>query len=195
MAAQSSPDSRADTRLYLVVHNAFRLATIRFVNAAEKLEPSALQQTIGSLWGFYAAVLHHHHHSEDNSIFPALVAARPDLDALMRRLENEHQHLIVAMDAVVAVRDLFFPHLDTEDAEILPAIAESLRADEWERIDQATFKSLPRQYLSKVVGSMDEIIQGLPKEERPPPPPLPIQLMLALSWRKKWSTWMKPLLV
>jgi hypothetical protein len=34
-------------------------------------------------------------------------------------------------DAMVVVRDLFFPDLDIEDAQILPAIAESIPPKEW----------------------------------------------------------------
>jgi hypothetical protein len=45
------------------------------------------------------------------------------------------------------------------------------------------------------VGSLDEVVRGLPKEERPPPPPAPITLMLALSWRRKWAKWCSALLV
>jgi hypothetical protein len=45
------------------------------------------------------------------------------------------------------------------------------------------------------VGALDEVMRGLPQKERPPPPPPPIRLMLALSWRKKWTAWVKPLLV
>jgi hypothetical protein len=45
------------------------------------------------------------------------------------------------------------------------------------------------------VGALDEVIHDTPKDQQPPPPPLPIRLMLALSWRKKYSTWVKPLLV
>jgi hemerythrin-like domain-containing protein len=217
MVAQGSFESHADTRIYLAAHNAFRLATTRFVDATEKLEPSALQNMIGSHWSFYAAVLHHHHHSEDDSIFPALLAARPDMDALVKHLEDEHHQLIPAMeaadsaisafekqpdkshqktmhDAVVAVRDMFLPHLDIEDEQILPAIAESIKPKDWVRLDSAALKSIPRKHLPTAVGAIDEVIQGLKKGKRPPPPPLPIRLMLALSWRKKWSTWVKPLL-
>ena len=98
-------------------------------------------------------------------------------------------------DGVVAVRELFFPHLDIEDEKILPAIAESIPPKEWDRMDKAALKSIPREYLPTAVGALDEFIQGLPKEERPPAPPPPIRVMLALSWRKKWSSWVKPLLV
>ena len=216
--AERSSDSHADTRLYLIVHNAFRLMTTRFVDATEKLDPSALQPVIRSRWSDYAALLHEHHHNEDDSIFPALVAARPDMNELVTRLEDDHQQLIATMEAVdsavtafdaspdavnqktmhealVAVRDLFLPHLDTEDEQILPAIAESIPPSEWERLDKAALKAIPRQYLPTAVGALDEVIADIAKDERPPPPPLPIRLMLALSWRKKYSIWMKPLLV
>ena len=136
----------------------------------------------------------------------------------IKSLEDDHQQLIPAIDAagstvrafeevpdaahqatmhdgVVAVRELFFPHLDIEDAQILPAIAESIPQKQWERMDKAALKSIPRKYLPIASGALDEFIRGLPEDERPPAPPPPIQVMLALSWRKKWSSWVKPLLV
>jgi len=47
----------------------------------------------------------------------------------------------------------------------------------------------------KILPAIAEIIQSMPRAEQPPPPPLPIRLMLTLSWRKKFSAWVKPLLV
>jgi hemerythrin-like domain-containing protein len=218
MVTEHTSAAHADVRLYRIVHDTFRLMTTRFVDATEKLEPSALVPIIGSRWTAYAALLHEHHHNEDDSIFPALVAAKPDMNALVTRLGDDHQQLIAAMesvdaaiaafdaspdrahqktlhDALVAVRDLFFPHLDTEDEQILPAIAESIPPKEWERLDKAALKEIPRQYLPTAVAALDEVIRDLPKEEQPPPPPLPIRLMLALSWRKKYSAWVEPLVV
>jgi hemerythrin-like domain-containing protein len=216
--AQGSSTSHADVRVYQVVHDVFRLATTRFADATAKLEPSALQHMIGSHWDFYVAVLHHHHHTEDDSFFPALLAVRPDMDALIKNLEDDHQQLTRAIDvadsavkafeaqadvahqatmhdAVVAVRDLFVPHLDIEDEKILPAIAESIPPKEWSRLDKAALKSVPRKYLPTAVGAIDEFVQGLPQDARPAAPPPPIQIMLALSWRKKFSNWVQPLLV
>jgi len=215
---QAASRSRADTRLYQVVHKTFRVATTRLITVTEKLEPSALQPIIGAQWSFYEAVLHDHHRTEDTIVFPALLAVRPDMDTLVEKLEDEHRQLIPAMDTasaavtsfehqpdtvrqktmlddLIAIRELFFPHLDVEDAQILPAIAESIPRKEWERLDKQALKSIPRQHLPKAVGALDEIIQGLPEEERPPPPPLPIRVMLAVSWRRKWTEWRKPLLV
>ena len=216
MVAQSS--SQADTRLYHVVHKAFRLATTHLIDASEKLDPSQLQSAFGSRWRFYADVLHHHHHNEDDKIFPALVAVRPDLGPLLETLKGDHQQLVRSIEAVdaavsaierapdaanqqalheslVAVRDAFFPHLDIEDDKILPAIAESIPAKQWDDMDKEALKSTPRQHLPIAVGALDEVIRGMPTAEQPPPPPLPIRLMLALSWRKKFDAWVKPLVV
>ena len=141
--------SQADTRVYQVVHDVFRLATNRLVDASEKLEPSKLQPVIGQYWSFYSAVLHHHHHNEDDSIFPALLAVRPDMTEFIKTLEDDHRQLIRTMEAVdsaiaafdkqpdashqkavsdaaVGVREMFFPHLDAEDEKVLPAIAQSI---------------------------------------------------------------------
>jgi len=217
MVQDSSPVAHADTRIFFAVHKTFRLSTNRFVDASEKLPPSVLRPVIGPNWSFYTAVLQHHHHTEDQEIYPALIAVRPDMDVLLKTLGEEHLQLADAVDAasaavtaferepdaahqkamheaIVAVRDTFLPHLDVEDAEVVPAIAESMPPKEWDRLDKQALKTIPRQYLATAVGALDEVIRSLPVEERPPPPPPPIRLMLALSWRRKWAARMKPLL-
>ena len=104
-------------RVYAVVHKAFRLATTRLVEATEKLEPSALRGIIGTHWGFYAAVLHHHHHNEDDSIFPALLAVRPDMDVLVKTLEGDHQQLVAAIEAVDSAVSAFEQQPDVAHQE------------------------------------------------------------------------------
>jgi hemerythrin-like domain-containing protein len=200
-----------------VVHKTFRLATNRLVDGTARLEPSALQPVIGQYWKFYAGVLHHHHHTEDTVAFPALVSVRPHMAALIKDLEEDHKKLVASLDAVesrvaafekkpepatqqdlhdamAAVRDQFFPHLDTEDAQVIPAFAEAIPPKDWERMDNQALKSIPRPYLPKAVGALDEVIRGLPEAERPAGPPPPIRFMLALSWRRKWAEFVKPLI-
>ena len=217
MPHDARPASGADTRVLRAVHKTFRLATNRLVDATDKLQSSALQPVIGARWSFYSNVLHHHHHTEDDSVFPALLAVRPDMETLVKTLEEDHRQLVSDIDAVaaavtnferqpddanqkavhdaiVAVRDTFFPHLDVEDAQVIPAIAESMPPDEWDRLDQEALRSIPRQYLPTAVGSLDEVIRALPQGERPPPPPPLIRVMLAVSWRRKWAAFIRPLL-
>jgi Hemerythrin HHE cation binding domain len=218
MPEPNSSQAHADTRLVQVVHETFRRLTNMFVDATEKLDPVALAPVIGQRWSFYAAILHHHHHTEDQSAFPALVAVRPDMATLVAELEEDHRKLVPAVDAVgsavaafeqhpdlarqtavhgaiLSVRDIFFPHLEVEDAKIIPAFAESIPPKQWDRMDNDALKSIPRQYLPTAVGALDQVIRSLPDEKQPPPPPPPIRMMLALSWRRKWAAWVKPLVV
>jgi len=210
--------SYADTRLLQVVHRTLRLATTRIVDATEKLEPSVLKPVIGPAWQFYAAVLHHHHHTEDTAAFPALVAVRPDMGALAEELETDHKNLVTALEAaqravtafdsrpdvatqrdmheaVAAVRDEFFPHLDVEDTKVIPVFAEAIPAKDWDRMENEALKSIPRPHLPKAVGALDEVVRSTPDAERPPAPPLPIRIMLAVSWRRQWAEFVKPLTV
>jgi hemerythrin-like domain-containing protein len=210
--------SQTDVRLYRVVHETFRRATTRLVDATAKLEPSALEPVIRPHWDFYTAILHHHHHTEDVSVFPALLAVRPEMRPTIHMLEDEHVELGPNIDAVhasvaafakrpdasaqldvhhalVALRDWFFPHLDQEDEKILPAVAESIPPKQWDQLDKAALKSIPRRHLPRAVGALDEVIRSLPEQDRPAPPPPPIRLMLAVSWRKQWSAWVKPLVI
>jgi hemerythrin-like domain-containing protein len=193
----------------------FRRSTTRLVDATAKLAPSALEPVIQPQWDFYTAILHHHHHTEDASVFPALVAARPEMRSTIDMLEDEHVELGTNIDAVdvavaafvkrpnaatqeavhdalVSLRDWFFPHLDLEDEKILPAIAESITPKQWNQLDKAALKSIPRKHRSSAVASLDEVIQSLPERDRPAPPPPPIRLMLAVSWRNQWRARVKP---
>ena len=210
--------SQTDIRLYRVVHETFRRLTTRLVDATARLEPSVLPPVIRPYWDFYTAILHHHHHTEDVSIFPALLAVRPEMRPTIDMLEDEHVELgpnidaveaAVATfvnrpdasaqramhDAIVSLREWFFPHLDVEDEKILPAIAESIPPKHWKRLDKAALKSIPPKHLAFAVAALDEVIQSLPDEDRPSSPPPPIRLMLAVSWRKRWAAVVQPFLV
>jgi hemerythrin-like domain-containing protein len=209
-------NSHADTRVLQAVHKTFRLATTRLVDATERLGPAELQPIIGRYWEFYAGVLHHHHHTEDTVAFPALISVRPHMAPLINDLEEDHKKLVAAVntvhaaveafekrpdaatqrdvhDSVAAVRDEFFPHLDTEDAKVIPAFAQAIPPKDWERMDNQALKSIPRAYLPMAVGALDEVIRGLPEAERPSGPPPPVRFMLAVSWRRKWAEFVKPL--
>ena len=209
-------NTHADTRVLQVVHKTFRLATTRMVDASERLEGSALKPVIGPFWNFYSAVLHHHHHTEDTAAFPALIAVRPDMGALVDGLEEDHRRLVASIegvhatvsafenrpdpatqralhDALVALRDQFFAHLDVEDGKVVPVFAEAIPPEDWDRMDNEALKSIPRQHLPRAVGALDEVIRSLPEAERPSGPPPPIRFMLAVSWRRKWAAFVKPL--
>lgn len=210
-------DGNADIRLIQAVHNTFRTGLTRLIDATAKLEPSDLQSSVGPYWNFYSAILDFHHHNEDDEDFPMLAGYYPDIKPLVDELGADHRRMLEVMakvnaavqsfqktpdvagrDAIHAaaleLRDLFFPHLDREDAEVLPMYAKWIPHDKWEKLETKTLKSIPKPQMPYAVGALDETIRSTPEAQRPEGPPLPVKILLALSWRKKWAGLVQPLL-
>jgi hemerythrin-like domain-containing protein len=213
----NSDTDLADTRLLQAVHKMFRLATTRLIDATATLDPPALQRAIVPYWSFYAAILDYHHHTEDKEEFPVLVGLYPDVQPLIEQLGRDHNEMegaIAKIDTAVKafqanpdeagrqrinaaateLRDFFFPHLDREDADVIPMFAKWIPPKEWERMDAKALRGIPKPQLPYAVGAIDEVIQSLPEAERPSGPPLPVKVMLSLSWRKKWAALSQPML-
>ncbi len=207
----------ADVRLIQAVHNTFRMGMTRMIDATAKLEPAALEPSIGRYWEFYAAILDYHHHNEDTEDFPTLARVYPDSQPLLDQLGADHQQMVGVMEkikaavdsfqktpdvagrdginaAAIELRDLFFPHLDLEDAKVLPMYAQWIPHDEWARLETKALRGIPKPQMPYAVGALDETIRSTPEAERPEGPPLPVRMMLALSWRKKWAGLVQPLL-
>lgn len=207
----------ADIRLIQAVHNTFRTALTRLIDATAKLEPSDLQSSVGPYWAFYSAILDFHHHNEDDEDFPLLASYYPDIQPLADELGADHRQMLGVMakveaavkafektpdvanrDAInaaaVELRDLFFPHLDREDAEVLPMYAKWIPHSVWDKLETKTLKSIPKPQMPYAVGALDETIRSTPEAQRPEGPPLPVKIFLALSWRKKWAGMVQPLL-
>src|SRR5262249_21221187 len=159
--------AHADTREYLVVHQAIRLVLQRFVDATERLDPTRLADVLPSRWALFTRLLHHHHEVEDNDFFPVIQRSAPESASLIERLEREHRDLVVrldaaetavaalelhaddgtkqaAHDAISAVHDELFPHLDIEDADLLPAAAQTVPSGEWKRLSEQAMKTIPK---------------------------------------------------
>lgn len=206
----------ADIRLIHAVHNTFRSGLTRMIDATAKLEPSALQSSMGPYWTFYSAILDYHHHNEDDEDFPLLVGYYPDIQPLVDELGADHRQMLEVMakinaavevfqktpdaagrDAINAaaidLRDLFFPHLDREDAEVLPMYAKWIPYAEWDKLETKALKGIPKPQMPYAVGAIDETIRSTPEAERPEGPPLPVKIFLSLSWRKKWAGLSEPL--
>lgn len=214
--SNGSSGKGADIRLIQAVHDTFRAGITRMVDATATLEPAALQSSLGPYWDFLGPMLDYHHHNEDEHDFPLLASHHPDSQPLLDQLGTEHQQMVGVMNkigpavesftrspdvdsrnrvnsGVVELRDLFFPHLDREDAEVLPMYAEWIPHDDWARLETKALRGIPKPQMPFAVGALDETIRSMPEAERPDPPPLPVRVMLSLSWRKKWAALEQPL--
>lgn len=209
-------ETKADIRDVLVVHTILRRMLDTLISATGRLEPTQAASVIPSHWGLYVRGLHHHHESEDNAFFPTVVAAAPTLEPLITQLEHEHQELIklldatdaavatlareptsenkqAAGDAMTAVHDQLFPHLDKEETQLLPEAAGAVDPKEWKKLGDDAFRSIPKSDLPVVAGAFEAVVKSLPEADRPPPPPIFVRVMVALSWRKRYQKFMAPL--
>jgi hemerythrin-like domain-containing protein len=209
-------ETKADIRDVLVVHTILRQLLDKLIAATERLEPAEAATVIPSRWSLYVRGLHHHHEGEDNDFFPVIVRDAPTTEALVDQLEAEHQELVklldatdtamvtleqqpsaesrqAARDAMAAVQEQLFPHLDKEESQLLPVAADSVDPAEWKRLGDAAFRSIPRADVPVVSGAFEAVVMSLPPADRPPPPPLFVRVMVSLSWRKRYQKWVAPL--
>ena len=208
---------RADIREYLVVHKTLRTVLDRFVQATDRLDAPRLAAVVGERWALFSRGLHHHHEEEDTVFFPMIVHADPSTSELIEQLEREHRELVARLDevdaaiaaleaaaddatkrrvhdAIAAVRDELVPHLDIEDAQLLPAAAASVDGKAWKKASEQALRSTPKQDLPVVAGAMDEVVRSLPRDQWPPAPPIPVRVLLAVSWRKRYQQFVEPLI-
>ena len=120
-------NSGADIRLIQAVHNTFRLGMTRMVDATAKLEPAALQSSIGPYWDFYSAILDYHHHNEDSEDFPTLATVYPDSQPLIDELGADHQQMVGVMEKISGAVDSFQKTPDMAGRDVINAAAIELR--------------------------------------------------------------------
>ncbi|MBA3594115.1 MAG: hemerythrin domain-containing protein [Polaromonas sp.] len=100
-----------------------------------------------------------HHPKESNLLFPRLARAAPELMPVIRRLESDHmlgegrarelQHLLLAWELIGESRreaftgaarayvSFYLEHMQTEEAQLLPAAQKALSVGDWAELDVA----------------------------------------------------------
>ncbi len=133
---------RLDMTMMLAVHDALRRESAQVARHAAR---GGIAAAVG--WEMFAAYLRVHHTTEDDVLWPALVAAAgPDEKALLDAMEAEHavlDPLLAAIDGGVEVGDradalvtALDVHLRHEEAEVLPLIEAVLPEEDWQRFGQ-----------------------------------------------------------
>lgn len=190
----SRPDVTEMTAVHRVFRNAFGMAPQLIGGVAD----GDLERA-GVVGGFYATVLrflHAHHDGEDDLLFPKLLERASDPE-LVARINGQH-HLVddalavveatltewsvdgssdtgtrlVGELAVLAAATL--PHLDEEEAEILPLVSEHITLEEWEELPGHAMKAMGPEDLFLILGLVREQFTDEQKErmEAGMPPPL-----------------------
>jgi iron-sulfur cluster repair protein YtfE (RIC family) len=163
-----------DLTIMLAMHDAFRRDLVHLARAADRhpadLENPARRTALLAGWELFKAQLHHHHTAEDAGLWPRMrthLAERPGDLAMLQAMEDEHGRidpLLAAIDDAFADRDhghhvlrnavdalatVLPQHLDHEERDALPLMAQVLTAEEPRRCSRGCWTtprpSRPRQ--------------------------------------------------
>ncbi|MFD7440885.1 hemerythrin domain-containing protein [Streptomyces sp. NPDC059909] len=96
--APEHPPAVVETRL---VHEVHRVATTLLAEAA--VRPSVPLGALVQLRDFLVVNLRHHHETEDEDLWPRIVAAAPATEHALDALSEEHERLDAALDLLAAV--------------------------------------------------------------------------------------------
>lgn len=126
-------------------------------------------------------MLHHHHVGEDEGMWPRALAKRPDLADLAQETATEHQTIVEASDrlvaaaatygatgtdddrqalrdAVAAMHAATIPHLDHEERDVAPVIAQVLDPQDWKYLEKNYYNRgmSPKDVVAFLLWTMDD---------------------------------------
>jgi iron-sulfur cluster repair protein YtfE (RIC family) len=157
-----------ETRL---VHNLHRQASTLLAEAAAR--PEAPAAALAELRDFLVNQLVHHHESEDDLLWPMIIAAAPELSGPLDGLSGEHEKLDAALDAVaaapvdapdraglagaaVALRDLLHEHLSHEEPLLFPALRDHVTEEQWKGFSEHVIATTPNVGPDLLVAFLEE---------------------------------------
>jgi hypothetical protein len=175
----AEPAPRPDTSDMPAVHQVFRSSLAAapglIASAAGNDERRAI---IANYYSNLISFLEVHHEGEEKLVFPLLAERAPTHKASLEQAESQHAEVVGLMGAVTdglgsweatgdpeastmehslrALADVLYPHLDQEEAEILPLAAEYLTVEEW--------GALPGHAMGNFGGDKIWLIIGLIRE-------------------------------
>lgn len=212
----------ADTRMMGVVHASLTRdlrrgrAVLTSTPYPEGRQRAALGEHVAWLMDF----LHAHHTSEDEGLWPAVLAKDPDAGPLLDSLEADHRRIDPAaralrragqryaattddgvrtdlIEGIDALSEVLCPHLDREVAEAMPVVSRTLTHGEWRAIE-LKYNIKPKS-LAQLGFEGHWLLDGIDAEGRDvvtrTVPPIPRFVLLhgfARSYRRRAATVWQP---
>jgi iron-sulfur cluster repair protein YtfE (RIC family) len=181
-AATASAAPRPNTRDMVVIHRVFRREFPRIAHLIEAAPARDLARArdIAAHLDFVLAELAHHHEGEDEYLWPKL-SARAEMEAeLIHRMRAQHAAVAaadqrvrsllarwrdtaaqpVARELAEALRELsslLGRHLDEEEADVLPLVAEYITVAEWTQLGESILAKFPRSALNTMLGQVLDV--------------------------------------
>ncbi|MDO5498429.1 MAG: nitroreductase/quinone reductase family protein [Propionibacteriaceae bacterium] len=205
MTAPSATDSHRATDAPAEMALIHRIARHAFRDVArwvDQIPPEGTKRSraVGSFLTSMLDMLHDHHENEDALIWPKL---RERVDpSLIDPMERAHEDVAAAaarvrqlvpawardpsraaqvalLAALAEFRALLTAHLDEEEREVVPLIAQHLTQAEWAAVGEAGFKKIPKSFLFTATGLLLDAATPVEAAHRLGELPRPAQIL----WR------------
>jgi hemerythrin-like domain-containing protein len=168
----TDPNAPADTRIMGIVHSALRRDLTRVTTAMTAPLPPADPQRVAlaAHLAWMMQFLHAHHEGEDAGLWPLVRSLDPSAGDLLDQMAHDHAQIETQIEtlsvaaqrysqdraavareslvgAVESLRTVLDPHLQREEAEMMPIVSKTLTHARWESFNQEHFvkpKSKPQ---------------------------------------------------
>ena len=210
------------SRLLLEIHRAMRADGQRLIAAVESMASGDTDRAarLGGTFSIIVKLIHTHHWTEDDVLYPFLIARVPGFEGDAIRLEDDHIELDAAMarvngrfrllahplsprlrdgtqdqlvTEVVSFNDVLIGHLDREEAVVVPAVDSALPPGDVETLSEAALKHSKLHDLSMSVPWL--MANVTPEEEadlRAGAPRL-LRVLHDHVWERRFHQLMEPL--
>lgn len=194
-----------------LIHRIFRAS---FAELAQLVTEAPASDTarVTALADHLAFTLHGliaHHTTEDELVWPVLLdRARPSA-ALVERMESQHHGLHTGIDetrglaevwrrapspetarelstAITALLGQLTTHLDEEERDVVPLIAEHLSLSEWDSVGRTAFDKFTPAQRFTATGQMLEVATPAEAAAMLAPLPAPIKLLWRLVGKRRY---------
>jgi hemerythrin-like domain-containing protein len=201
-----------DTHEMVVIHRIFRRGFPMLAERVRRVPARDARRAapIAAHIDFMINGLHHHHTAEDDHLWPRLLArAVPDADVVARMADQhkvvdghvEHARRLLSAwraapsgtelaDALDRIHEALAPHLDEEEAEILPLVRAHVSAAEWQAMGDAAFAGFTNDEKLVALGQMLDVTTPAEATTFLAKLPLPIRLMWRLAGRRRYTRYM-----
>ncbi|MPZ14859.1 MAG: hemerythrin domain-containing protein [Chloroflexi bacterium] len=194
-----------------LIHRIFRSSFTELARLVTEVQASdaARVSAVADHLGFTLAGLTAHHTTEDDLVWPVLLErARPSA-ALVERMEEQHHGLHTGIEEVRRLTDVWradpspdvagelstaitgmfgklTTHLDEEERDVVPLIAEHLSVAEWHHFGKTAFDKFTPAQRFTAMGQMLEVASPAEAAAMLAPLPAPIKVLWRLVGRRRY---------
>jgi iron-sulfur cluster repair protein YtfE (RIC family) len=194
-----------------LIHRIFRSSFAELARLVTEVPASDAARTsaVADHLGFTLDGLSAHHTTEDDLVWPVLLErARPSA-ALVERMEDQHHGLHTGIAEVRRLTDAWrvdpspdvasqlsaaitgmsgrlAAHLDEEEREVVPLIAEHLSVAEWDRVGKTAFDKFTPAQRFTAMGQMLEVASPAEAAAMLAPLPAPIKMLWRLLGSRRY---------